>query len=321
MSVLFYICILIILFFINKTTNIEGFAINNKIKYPQIDIVYTWVDNKDKNWKRKKAIYSDKNINFDANIINRFSNNNELKYSLRSIYKYANWVNTIYIVVMDGQQPDWLNLRHPKIKLVNHSHIISKEYLPTFNSHVIEANLYKIKGLSENFLYFNDDMFLGNYIKKSDIISKDGSPYYFKAPWNCKYIGKSKNTNKSYVAAWKNNNEIINKLYPDKKNTCPWHQATPCQKSIFRKLVTMYPERFIETSQTRFRSNNNIAPIGLASVYSFKSGHSILKKSPSNIYIRGACIGNVSQQLDNIMKKRPKFFCINDINGKKKMCS
>ena len=34
------------------------------------------------------------------------------------------------------------------------------QYLPTYNSHTIELNLHRIPGLSENFVYFNDDVFL-----------------------------------------------------------------------------------------------------------------------------------------------------------------
>ena len=37
---------------------------------------------------------------------------------------------------------------------------IPEEILPTFNSHAIELHMHKIKGLSEHFVYFNDDMIL-----------------------------------------------------------------------------------------------------------------------------------------------------------------
>ena len=32
-------------------------------------------------------------------------------------------------------------------------------YLPSYNSSAIELNIHRIRGLSEHFIYFNDDMF------------------------------------------------------------------------------------------------------------------------------------------------------------------
>ena len=73
--------------------------------------------------------------------------------------KFAPWVNKVYFVTC-GQSPDWLNTDHPKLVCVRHDEYISEEYLPTFSSHTIELNLHRISSLSEQFVYFNDDMFL-----------------------------------------------------------------------------------------------------------------------------------------------------------------
>jgi len=50
--------------------------------------------------------------------------------------------------------------------IVNHKDFIPEEYLPIFNSNAIELNMHKIKELSENFVYFNDDMFVLKEMKK-----------------------------------------------------------------------------------------------------------------------------------------------------------
>ena len=63
-----------------------------------------------------------------------------------------------------GHLPSWLNKEHPKLNIVNHKDFIPEKYLPTFNSHAL-WNMHRIPGLAENFVYFNDDMFL---IKRSD---------------------------------------------------------------------------------------------------------------------------------------------------------
>ena len=71
--------------------------------------------------------------------------------------------------------PKWLNTNNPKLKIVNHWDFIPHEYLPTFSSIPIELNFHRIKGLSEQFVYFNDDVFLINSVKKEEFF-KNGVP-------------------------------------------------------------------------------------------------------------------------------------------------
>ena len=104
--------------------------------------------------------------------LNRFFDNNELKYSLRSIEKYAPWFRNIYIVT-NGQIPIWLNLTNSRVKLVKHEDIFPKKtHLPTFNSVAIESHLHRIKGLSKRFVYFNDDLLVTKPIWPDDFYTK-----------------------------------------------------------------------------------------------------------------------------------------------------
>ncbi len=135
-----------------------------------IDFVITWVDGSDEDWLREKQKYQS-NIEID-NTIARYRDFGTLKYVLRSIEKFAPWVRNIFLVT-NGQVPKWISFHNPKLKLVKHSEFIPQEYLPTFNSNVIEWNLYKIQGLSENFVYFNDDVILTDYVKPSDFFKDD----------------------------------------------------------------------------------------------------------------------------------------------------
>lgn len=322
----FLICIFIILIsIIYKFYNIyvlsknENFINNNNVSVP-IDIVYTWVDGNDMNWLNNKNKYLKYVSNYDGNINNRFNDNNELKYSLRSIYKYANWINNIYIVVADGQKPKWLNTNHNKIHLINHSEIIDKEYLPTFNSHVIEHNLYKIPNLSENFLYFNDDFFLGNYIKKKDIMYNDNIGYYLtKKKYgnknsSCKYISEVTNNEIGFVSAWKNNNKLIKLLDEKLYNiNCPWHQGVLCKKSIFVEINYKYKNIINKVLNNKFRSIDDIAPIGLSLFYGLYKKKYIINTKISNRYVPLNKSKNFIYYLNSILYNRPKFFCINDI--------
>jgi len=137
-----------------------------------IDFVVTWVDGADKEWQKQKAQYSgeDGYKNGDE----RYRDWDTLKYLFRGVEKFAPWVRKIHFVT-NGQVPQWLNTENEKIHLVNHTDIIPEEYLPTFNSNAIEWNIHKIEGLSENFVYFNDDMFLIDSVDKTDFF-KDNLP-------------------------------------------------------------------------------------------------------------------------------------------------
>jgi hypothetical protein len=151
--------------------------LNVNLETEPIDIVYTWVDQYDpeRDAYMKKEGFTDPKS--DHTGIKRYKNTNELQYSLRSIAKYCPWVNKIYIIVKDGQQPKFIDFNNPQIKLVNHSEIMPAEILPTFSSLVIELFIHKIPGLTKRYLYFNDDMFVNKPISKSDLFDSKGYPY------------------------------------------------------------------------------------------------------------------------------------------------
>ena len=125
----------------------------------KIDFIITWVDGDDPKWRKEYDYFSSKeggSVNADAC---RFRDWGTLKYWFRGVEKFAPWVNKIYFVTY-GHLPEWLNIGNPKLVVVKHEDFIPHEYLPTFNSNVIEFFFHKIKGLSEHFVYFNDDVFL-----------------------------------------------------------------------------------------------------------------------------------------------------------------
>jgi Protein of unknown function (DUF3184). len=150
-----------------------------KPEFP-IDIVYSWVDGQDRSHQIKRQLYrsKQKKLHKESAATGRFIDNNELLYSLRSIGEFAPWVNKVFIVT-DNQIPKWLNTNNHRIQVIDHSQILPKHALPTFNSHVIEAYLHLIPGLSEQYIYFNDDFFLMRETEKSDFFTSNGIPYVF----------------------------------------------------------------------------------------------------------------------------------------------
>ena len=59
-----------------------------------------------------------------------------------------------------------------------HQDFIPQEYLPTFNSNVIELNLFRLEALSDKFILFNDDMFFNKPLQPSFFFTGDRPKIY-----------------------------------------------------------------------------------------------------------------------------------------------
>ncbi|MCI4382136.1 hypothetical protein PGIGA_G00260210 [Pangasianodon gigas] len=113
----------------------------------------------------------------------RFEDNEELRYSLRSVERHAPWVRHIFIVT-NGQIPSWLNLDNPRVTVVTHEEIFQNQsHLPTFSSPAIETHIHRIPGLSQKFIYLNDDVLFGKDVWPDDFYSHSkGQKVYLTWP-------------------------------------------------------------------------------------------------------------------------------------------
>ena len=140
----------------------------------EIDFVIFWVDDTDPAWReafveaRRRAYPED-----DASLI-RVRCWHNLHYWFRSVERFAPWVRKVHLVTW-GHLPEWLERRHPKLNIVRHTDFIPQEYLPTFNSLTIGMNLHRIDGLAEQFVVFNDDMFITRECRPEDFF-RNGLP-------------------------------------------------------------------------------------------------------------------------------------------------
>ncbi|MEN8156781.1 MAG: Stealth CR1 domain-containing protein [Bacteroidota bacterium] len=144
-----------------------------------IDVVVLWVDGSDPVLTAKRERYlKEEGIthSHSAALPTRYASNNEIRYCVLSILTFAPFVRNIFLVT-DGQDPDLyedIRSHFPErlnsFKIVDHKEIFEgfEEFLPTFNSMSIEYMIWRIKGLSENFIYFNDDVFLVRETGPSD---------------------------------------------------------------------------------------------------------------------------------------------------------
>ncbi|KAM4037761.1 N-acetylglucosamine-1-phosphotransferase subunits alpha/beta [Anomaloglossus baeobatrachus] len=113
----------------------------------------------------------------------RFEDNEELRYSLRSIEKHAPWVRHVFIVT-NGQIPSWLNLDNPRVTIISHQELfLNTSHLPTFSSPAIESHIHRIPGLSQKFIYMNDDVMFGTHVWPDDFFSHSkGQKVYLTWP-------------------------------------------------------------------------------------------------------------------------------------------
>ena len=136
-----------------------------------IDFVILWVDGNDPKWQSEKSKY-DSNVNDDSNSVSRYRDWGLLPFWFRCVEKFTPWVNKIHFVTW-GHIPEFLNINNPKLNIVNHSDFIPAEYLPTFSSHAIELNIHRIPGLSEKFVYFNDDTFIVRHMDEKSFFNEN----------------------------------------------------------------------------------------------------------------------------------------------------
>jgi hypothetical protein len=119
-----------------------------------VDVVVAWVDGRDPEHRAKRKRYladpgGDAKPERAANIERRFSDNDEIRFCLRSIRNYAPWVRTIWLVT-DNQVPAAIDRRRAEldnIRIVDHREIFRgyERLLPTFNSLAIESMLWRIE--------------------------------------------------------------------------------------------------------------------------------------------------------------------------------
>ena len=136
-----------------------------------VDFVVLWVDGSDPEWLKEKNKYQSAGLEKASTDAKRFRDWDVMKYWFRAVDQYAPWVRKVHFVTW-GHLPPFLNRDAPKLHIVNHEDFLPDEFRPTFSSHTLELNLWRIQGLSECFVYFNDDVFINRPTAKSDFFDE-----------------------------------------------------------------------------------------------------------------------------------------------------
>lgn len=176
----------------------------------EIDIIYTWVDGSDLKHFLSRLQYYFNSEKTSDNKLNRWADNEELKYSLRSLEKHLHINGKIYIVCSDIQRPKYVK-ESDRVQFISHSQIIPKQYLPTFNSSVIESFLFKIPNLSEYFVYLNDDVMLMRKLSCSDLFTENKPRIFLNPIYSSEY--PILETDFGHTCGKKNANRLLDSLF------------------------------------------------------------------------------------------------------------
>ena len=287
-----------------------------KSEIPSIDLVYLWVDGNDPKWQAKRNAFIKRKVeNSSTNFNGRYVNNDELKYSLRSVERYAPWIRKVFIVT-DNQKPKWLDISNPKIQIIDHNDILPHKSLPCFNSNVLEHFLYKIPNLSEHFLLSNDDMFLNKTVLPTTFFTKDGFPIirlnrkpFRRFRW---FLREQifKKPHKLYSRALFNAAKLVKHRFGFFYNGLPHHNIDSYLKRDYLRVAEQIFKKEIDlTKVNHIRSANDVQRI----VYSYvalaeKRGHLQYVSNDESLHVHI----QKDRHYEKLKNFNPTFFCMND---------
>ena len=280
-----------------------------------IDVVYTWVDGSDPAWlERKSQALMDAGrgpLHATAANSSRFQSRDELKYSLRSLDMYADWVRHIYLVT-DDQVPSWLDTDNPRITVLSHREVFGdRGRLPTFNSHAIETQLHRIEGLSEHYLYLNDDVFFGRPVSPELFVHSNGLSKFFMSHAKIG-VGHAGGGDMPVMSAAKNNRDVLSKTFDRAVSNKFKHVPHSLRRSVMADMEREFATQFEQTAASQFRHHEDVSvSAALHHYYGYATGRAV----PASIRYFYADIARDDTQyrLSILLDKRSyDCFCLND---------
>jgi hypothetical protein len=292
-----------------------------------VDAVITWVDGNDPVHKAKMSNYIENKTSLHNKTVRmRYSQVNEIEFCVKSILKYAKFVRNIFIVT-DNQTPDFLKDKekakkdYPTVFVIDHKTIFkgNDQYLPTFNSLSIETLLFKIPALAEHFVYFNDDFFIANKIKLSDLfvegkpVIRGGWNQFYDNVWHkklkkifFKIINKKQNLTYKHRKGLQKPAEFLN----FKHYFFTEHTPSAIRKSTLENFFNKNKNLMDANIQHRFREPSQFVMHSLANHIEIKAQTCTLKNDFQLIYFQNykKPIWWIKSKLKKVHKDKNKLF-------------
>lgn len=277
-----------------------------------IDLVFSWVDGSSSEFQRQRAAQMAGYVVGEGDeTAARYRHVDELRYALRSVHMYAPWVRRIFIAT-DSPRPAWL-ADDPRVTLVRSEEFFADPaVLPTHNSHAVEAQLHRIDGLSEHFLYSNDDMFFARPVGPELFFTAGGVSKFVECPVRIG-IGDPLPHRSGHDNALRINRALLRERFGRSITRDLEHCATPLRRSVMAELEAEFPADFARTAASRFRSATDISVTNsLYHYYALMTGRAIASTDVRVSYIQSTLAASL-RQLDRLTRRGDvDMFCIND---------
>jgi hypothetical protein len=277
-----------------------------------VDIVFSWVDGNSVEYQRARAARANGHVVGEGDDAPaRFRQIDELKYALRSVYMFAPWVRNIYIAT-DSPVPEWLG-DHPRVRVVRSEEFFSDlSWLPTHNSQAVESQLHHIEGLSEHFLYSNDDMFFGRPVAPSMFFSPGSVSKFIEADTRIG-LGLNNPERSGFENAARVNRRLLQQRFGRVTTRHLEHTAAPLRRSVLFEMEHEFADDFAATGASPFRAKENISVTNsLYHYYALMTGRAILQENAKAGYVDTTMVSGLAS-LSEVLKKRSfDFFCLND---------
>ena len=291
----------------------------------RIDAVITWVDGAQPAHRRKREHWLAQTAPVNENGTNphRWACSDELRYCLRSIVNHAPWLARIWIV-SDAQTPVLAGLPgdlRARISIVDHRTLFAghEAALPTFNSLAIESLLWRIPGLAERFVYFNDDVFLTAPLAPADMFQ--GMAPVLRGKW-VDHRALLADPAHRHDPARLNDCAQINAaalagFTPDRMFTAA-HVVHPLRRSVFAHLWDSDPAAFSANIGHRFRCVTQFQPQSLHNHACLAAGTAVVTTADDHLHLRTGAVADyplahVRAYLLRAVSPAIKFLCINDL--------
>jgi hypothetical protein len=277
-----------------------------------IDMVFSWVDGTDVEFQRARARrMANYVVGEGDDSAARYRQIDELKYALRSVYLFAPWVRRIFIAT-DSPAPAWL-AEHPRVTIVRSEEFFARQDdLPTHNSHAVEAQLHRIPGLAEHFLYSNDDMFFGRPVRPDLFFSPGGITKFVEATTRIG-LGGSASHRSGFENAARVNRELLKGRFGRVTTRHLEHCAAPLRKSVMFELERDFPKEFARTAASPFRSATDISVTNsLYHYFALLSGRAVVQTGARVQYIETTLRSALGGMRRLLKKRSMDMFCLND---------
>ena len=291
-----------------------------------IDAVITWVDGNAPAHQRLRAQFMAQTaapLGENARNPHRWEQSDELQFCLRSIHNNAPWVRTIWIVT-HGEQPDLSRLPRAvqtKVRMVAHAEIFAgfEAALPTFNSLSIESVMWRIEGLAERFMYFNDDVFLTALLQPEDMFA--GMMPVLRGTW-CDHSALANDPtardDPALFAHFVQINAAALCGFSPTRIFAAAHVVHPMRVSVMADLFAKYRAAFDRNIAHRFRDLAQFLPQGLHNHDCLSRDAAVIAEQPDYLHITsgqgaGGSGAEVAALLTPDAMEGVRFLCVNDL--------